>query len=367
MKIGARWLLFGLVLLEAASPAGAQSGTVQSGTGQLPPGQVLSGQVLPGQVLPGQVLTGPSKTAQSTREMAERLEAIYRANDWKGDPNKPAERAEYYRGMLKSHKLSATESMQVLLQMAKELLQAGESEKAIQAIDTLREISRVKAIPLPEEFDTKVRGVAAISYLRLGEQENCAHMHGQRSCLFPIKGSGVHALPRGAEGAVGELTAMLERNPEDWESQWLLNVAYMQLGRYPTEVPKRWLVDESLFRSERDLGEFDDVAMQAGLAVLGHAGGVVMEDFDGDGLLDIAVTSSGAARPDASLPQQRRWHFFRSDGAGGSDRRDRRLEPDCHRLRQRRPYRPAGAARWMVGKVWRVPDVAAAQPWRWDV
>jgi Flp pilus assembly protein TadD len=248
-----------------------------------------------------------SATARSTREMAERLQAIYRANDWKGDPNKPAERAEYYLGMLKSHKLSATESMQVLLQMAKELLQAGESEKAIEAIDTLREISRVKAIPLPDDFDMKVRGVAAISYLRLGEQENCAHMHGQKSCLFPIKGSGVHMLPRGAEGAVRELTAMLERNPQDWLSQWLLNVAYMQLGRYPVDVPKRWLVDEKLFRSERDLGEFDDVAMQAGLAVLGHAGGAVMEDFDGDGLLDIAVTSSGP------LDQM---HLFHNNGDG---------------------------------------------------
>lgn len=246
-------------------------------------------------------------TAQSTREMAQRLVAIYRANDWKLDPNKPAERAAYYDKMLHDRKLTPAEQMQVLLQMATELLDAGESEKAIVAIEQLRQIARTSGVTPPDEFDTKVRGLAAISYLRLGEQENCAHMHGQKSCLFPIKGSGVHTLPRGAEGAVRELTALLERNPKDWESQWLLNVAYMQLGRYPKDVPKRWLVDEALFRSDRDLGEFDDVAMQAGLAVLGHSGGVVMEDFDGDGLLDLAVTSSGP------MDQM---HLFHNNGDG---------------------------------------------------
>jgi Flp pilus assembly protein TadD len=254
--------------------------------------------------------TGPgaeAHTAQSTREMAERLQAIFRANDWKRDPNKPAERAAYYEKMLQERKLTPAEQMQVLLQLATELLQAGDSEKAIQSIERLRQVAQTSGVAPPDEFDTRVRSLAAISYLRLGEQENCAHMHGQKSCLFPIKGSGIHTLPRGAEGAVRELTAMLERNPRDWQSQWLLNVAYMQLGRYPKDVPKRWLVDESLFRSERDLGEFDDVAMQAGLAVLGHSGGAVMEDFDGDGLLDVAVTSSGP------LDQM---HLFHNNGDG---------------------------------------------------
>jgi hypothetical protein len=246
-------------------------------------------------------------TAQSTREMAARLQAIFRANDWKADPNKPAERAAYYENMLRERKLTPAEQMQVLLQMATELLNAGESGKAIDAVGRLRQIEQENKVAAPEEFDTRVRGMAAISYLRLGEQENCAHMHGQKSCLFPIKGSGVHTLPRGAEGAVRELTAMLERNPRDYESQWLLNVAYMQLGRYPRDVPKRWLVDEALFRSDRDLGEFDEVAMQAGLAVMGHSGGAVMEDFDDDGLLDIAVTSSGP------MDQM---HLFHNNGDG---------------------------------------------------
>jgi hypothetical protein len=247
-------------------------------------------------------LPSADPTSPSTREMQQRLATIFRESDWKMDPNKQAERAVYYQSLLEGGKLTATDSLQVLLQLATEQLQAGQSEAAVKSIETLRQVAAAKKLDLPKEFDTKVRNLAAISYLRLGEQENCLHMHGQRSCIFPIQGSGIHQLPRGAQGAVRELSQLLEQNPQDWESQWLLNVAYMQLGKYPAEVPKRWLVPESLFRSEANIGDFPDVAMEAGIEHITQSGGVVMEDLDGDGLLDIVLTSSGP------LEQMRLYH-----------------------------------------------------------
>ena len=249
----------------------------------------------------------PDKSAPATREMQQRLTTIFRDSDWKMDPNKQAERAAYYQSLLEGGKLTATDSLQVMLQLATEQLEAGQSEAAVKSVETLRQIAAAKKLDLPKEFDTRVRNLAAISYLRLGEQENCQHMHGQRSCIFPIQGSGIHQLPRGAQGAVRELTQLLELNPQDWESQWLLNVAYMQLGKYPSEVPKRWLVPDTLFRSDANIGDFPDVAMEAGIEHVTQSGGVVMEDLDGDGLLDIVLTSSGP------LDQMR---FFHNNGDG---------------------------------------------------
>ena len=249
----------------------------------------------------------PDKSAPATREMQQRLTTIFRDSDWKMDPNKQAERAAYYQSLLEGGKLTATDSLQVMLQLATEQLEAGQSEAAVKSVETLRQIAAAKKLDLPKEFDTRVRNLAAISYLRLGEQENCQHMHGQRSCIFPIQGSGIHQLPRGAQGAVRELTQLLELNPQDWESQWLLNVAYMQLGKYPSEVPKRWLVPDTLFRSDANIGDFPDVAMAAGIEHVTQSGGVVMEDLDGDGLLDIVLTSSGP------LDQMR---FFHNNGDG---------------------------------------------------
>jgi hypothetical protein len=235
----------------------------------------------------------PFYQSPGTRKMAELLQKIYRGNDWKADPNKPAERAAYYKSILQNNRLKPEDEVLARRTMASELLRAGDSDGAINALEQLRKLCVEKGINLPPEAERQITSLLAISYLRLGEQENCAHMHGQRSCIFPIKGSGIHSLPRGAEGAVREYTSLLNQDPRNALARWLLNVAYMQLGRYPRDVPAKWLVPEKLFNSEAMLPEFPDVAMFAGLDMTGRSGGAIMEDFDGDGYLDIMVSSSG--------------------------------------------------------------------------
>ncbi len=223
--------------------------------------------------------------------MAALLEKIYRESDWKADPTKQAERAAYYRELL-TKPLRPMDEVLARQTLASELVRAGDSAGAVDTLEELRRICARKGIQLPPEATKQIGSLLAISYLRLGEQENCAHMHGQRSCIFPIRGSGIHMLPRGAEGAVREYTALLNQDPNDALARWLINVAYMQLGRYPRDVPAKWLVPETLFRSDAAFPEFPDVAMQAGLDSTGHSGGAIMQDFDGDGLLDIMVSSS---------------------------------------------------------------------------
>ncbi len=257
----------------------------------------------PGRSLP----TRPAYQAASTRKMADLLRSTFAATDWKLDPNKPEQHAQFYQSLLEHQKLNTNDESTVRLQLAKELLFAGQSEAAVRTLEELRQRWRDVGKPLPADTAQQLGEWLAISYLRLGEQENCAHMHGQKACIFPIAASAVHQLPRGAQGAVRELTSLLERNPRDAESMWLLNVAFMQLGRYPTEVPAAWLIPGKLFDSDQRLPEFPDLAPSAGLDVTGHAGGALMEDFDGDGLLDIMVSSSGPVD---------QMHLFHNNGDG---------------------------------------------------
>ena len=238
--------------------------------------------------------------------MAALLAQIFHDTDWKADPSKPAERAAYYRSLL-TRKLSMPDEFQVRLEMGRELLRAGDSASAVQTIEELRKLCQQRAFTPSDEANHQLGEWLGLSYLRLGEQENCSQMHGQRSCIFPIKGSGVHHLTRGAEGAVREFSSLLTINANDDQARWLLNVAYMQLGRYPQDVPKAWLIPESLFRSDQEIAEFPDIASTAGVDVTGHAGGAIIEDFDGDGLLDILVTSSGPLDP---------MHLFHNQGNG---------------------------------------------------
>jgi hypothetical protein len=241
-----------------------------------------------------------------TAKMEARLRKIFAETDWKADPNKPAERVRYYRALLEKG-LTPEQQITVRMEIGKELLRAGDSAGSVDELENLGKFCREKNLQLPPQAEHDWHASLAIAYLRLGEQENCNDMHGQMSCIFPIKGSGVHMRKRGAEGAVHQYTTLLHANPKDDLSRWLLNIAYMQLGRYPTQVPKQWLIPESRFASEYDIGNFPDVAPQANLLATEHSGGVIVDDFDGDGLLDVMLSSSGP------LDQLR---FFHNNGDG---------------------------------------------------
>ncbi len=232
--------------------------------------------------------------------MEQRLRSIFAANDWKAEPNKQAERADYYRSLLKQG-LSLAQQLPVQMELANELLRAGDSAASVDTLEALLKTVAEQHLALPDSVARTLHQSLALAYLRLGEQDNCVDAHGRRSCIFPLSKEAVHQKTRGAEGAVREYTLLLERYPPrdaeqnalpDDLSCWLLNIAYMQLGKYPAGVPRKWLAPADLFRSEHDIGEFTDVAAQANLLFMLHSGGVAVQDFDGDGLLDIAVTGS---------------------------------------------------------------------------
>ena len=224
--------------------------------------------------------------------MAALLDQIYREQDWKTDPNKDAERIQALQTQLASNP-SLRDELKLREALAESQLKSGDSAAAVEQLEKIRSIFKDQGLAPSPAFDKLVRDTLAISYLRLGEQENCLHYHGQDSCLYPIKAGGVHHATKGAEGALRELTAALEKDPSDLLSRWLLNIAAMTLGKYPDDVPEKWRVPPSTFASEYDIGRFYDVATDTGLIINNHSGGAIMEDFDGDGLLDIMVSSSG--------------------------------------------------------------------------
>ncbi len=243
-------------------------------------------------------------TPPSNRVMEARLRAIFGATDWKADPNKPSERARYLAGLLASGRLTPAQQHIVYPELVFEQLRTGDTRPAITTLAGFDHFLQANPSASDEQQLHELRSIA---YLRLGEQENCLAMHGQHSCVFPLRGSGVHKLPEGAEGAVRELNWLLDHDPDDSLSRWLLNVAYMQLGRYPRDVPANRLLPPSLFKSDVNLGEFIDYASMAGVDVTSHAGGAIVEDFDGDGFLDIVTSSSGPLDP---------MHFFHNNGDG---------------------------------------------------
>ncbi len=133
--------------------------------------------------------------------------------------------------------------------------------------------------------------VLGVTELRRGELENCVHGHAAASCIVPIGEAGRHHAPSGSQQAVKYLTEYLRDHPDNLEMRWLLNVASMTLGQYPASVPAEYRIDPAVFTSAEDPGRFVDMAAEKGLGAVGHAGGVVIEDLDNDGLLDVVMSS----------------------------------------------------------------------------
>lgn len=181
--------------------------------------------------------------------------------------------------------------------IAVELLRSGQSEAAAELLTTL--MTPVSASPeqWPEDSTTRLLKLRAIARMRQGEQQNCLQMHGARSCLFPIDPAAIHHLQAGSRAAMVDLAVLLHQDSDDLVSRWLYNLAAQTIGAYPDEVSVDWLISPSRFESRHESTAFDNRAVERGVAASGLAGGVVMDDFNGDGLLDIMASSWGHADP----------------------------------------------------------------------
>jgi hypothetical protein len=252
----------------------------------------------------------PAATAfqqpESTRRMVALLAKITHEADPLRNPFRNAEQASLLRDLL-AKATDPREILQIRIRLAWQLLNSGEPEGALKQYEFVKQRMLDDKVPIEEQREPEWLTFQALCYLRIGELENCVGNHNSQSCMFPIQGSGVHALERGSRGAVGLLTELLAKYPGDLRARWLLNIAYMTLGEYPAQVPPQWLLDPKLFASDYDIKHFPDIAASVGLDLDGLAGGVVLEDFDGDGFPDIMLSSWG-------LNNQLR--LFRNNGDG---------------------------------------------------
>jgi hypothetical protein len=157
-------------------------------------------------------------------------------------------------------------------------------------------------------------------YLRKAEIENCIGHHNRECCTVPLAGGGVHQVRQPAEMAAATFTRLLELTPEDLRAKWLLNIAAMALGNYPEGVPEAHRIPPERFRSEADIKRFVNVAEEAGVRVFNLAGGSILDDFDGDGLLDLVTSTADLKTGVALFHNEGNGHFEdRSTASGLAD------------------------------------------------
>ncbi|MEM7013486.1 MAG: FG-GAP-like repeat-containing protein, partial [Verrucomicrobiota bacterium] len=167
------------------------------------------------------------------------------------------------------------------------------------------------AARLAEEIDSpklrELRFFLGVAILRQGEVEQCLEHHSGERCLFPIQGGGVWSSPQMALRAAEVFRQLLEEDPYDEKMRWLLNLAWMASGEPMEQIPERWRLPAALLEVDPAIPVFEDVASSAGIERFNLAGSVAMDDFDGDGWLDLVT---GSLAPNDTL------RFHRNEGGG---------------------------------------------------
>jgi hypothetical protein len=164
------------------------------------------------------------------------------------------------------------------------------------AIRALEEARRVASALVPA-LRLQLTEALGIAHLHKAEMDNGVYERPGERCLL----SGRPGAPLGNVAdltkAIEYFNTYLEEQPDELEVRWLLNIAHMYSGAYPGGVPRRQLIPPSAFDSSANVGRFVDVAARAGLHSVSLSGGVIVDDFDRDGRLDIVTSSLDSCAP----------------------------------------------------------------------
>lgn len=232
----------------------------------------------------------PSKSTTSNAKMVSLLKKVYDEADPEETLHLNTKRAEKLKTFLQANQ--SANNLGKYFELGVELLNAGKTKEAISQLKVLIDLFEKEKQPITEQSKLLYEHYA-VAYLRLGEEENCCAAHNDESCIIPIKGKAIHKIRRGSENAIKIYERILTAFPDDLQSKYLLNIAYMTLGEYPQNVPTAHLIKNLGAKSEKEFPKFKDKAISSGVDTYGLSGGCVVDDFDNDGLLDIIASSYG--------------------------------------------------------------------------
>jgi tetratricopeptide (TPR) repeat protein len=245
------------------------------------------------------------------------LQAFPKAADWNQDPLAICQAR-------RQSLVSSQRSLEAFLSPAQQSVRASRSAfDLMQAHFALAQLHAYQGRMDPaldhylQAYDAARAGVPAatpqmeealgVAYLHKAGIENGVHRVSGDLCLLGLHPEQRYTRTGDVEKGIGHFLNFLRHRPEDLEVRWLLNLAYMSVGAYPGKVPPAYLLPPSTFESAEDIGRFRDVAPAAGLNVVATAGGVIVDDFAGNGRFDVISSNFDSCGP---------MHYFRNNGDG---------------------------------------------------
>ena len=164
----------------------------------------------------------------------------------------------------------------------------------LSTLDQLVANGMVQADLMAQQF-LEVRYRLAVAHMRKGETQNCILHNAPESCLLPVRGTGIHQNVTGSRRAIRYFTDVLRQTPPNSpffiKARWLLNIMYQTVDGYPDEVPPQFLIPPHTYESDEEFRRFTNVADRYEVDTFGLLGGAIVDDFTGDDLLDIVVST----------------------------------------------------------------------------
>jgi hypothetical protein len=205
---------------------------------------------------------------------------------------------------MRAHHFTDSDQVQAHSALAELYVYDAEIDKTIAEWNTAYQMSLTAA----PGFAPNILESLGVAYLHRSEMENQIYSGSRDLDIWPPLHTGAsYEHTEDSKKAIEYFMKYLAQYPNDLEVRWLLNLSYTTLGEYPSGVPSQFLMPEKNFRSTESIGRFVDVAPGAGLNVFREAGGVITDDFDNDGLLDVVVSSMDVCDP---------IRFFHNNGDG---------------------------------------------------
>ena len=187
-----------------------------------------------------------------------------------------------------------------------DLIRLGRLDRAVTELERARALAEKGTAPVELQVDI-LRNLAN-AHFQLGEDENCIGLHVASSCILPVSAEAVHERPDHARRAGDLYLELLELAPADARARWMLNLARMVSGQHPDGVPEPHRLPTAALTPAAEFPDWVDVGASLGIAAFDLSGSVVLDDLDGDGLIDILSSSWDPCQP---------MRAYRNDGAGG--------------------------------------------------
>jgi tetratricopeptide (TPR) repeat protein len=229
------------------------------------------------------------------------LNSVDKPEDWNQSPRQICELRQQTIGNVKAAlskrlgpelartraEFSPNDVMEAHVALAQVHAYTGEMKEAIAQFEAA---ARIAETTVKDALPDMIQSLG-VAHLHKAEMDNDLYRAPGDRCLLSVRGGAPLKRSEDFVKAIDYFTKLLGGRADDIEAKWLLNVSYMATGGYPALLSPRYAMPATDFASPEDVGRFVDVAATAGVDSFSSAGGVIVDDFDNDGQLDILTSN----------------------------------------------------------------------------